>query len=187
MTYSCYKVLGLAMGPDGSLYVSDSEKGKIWRIMFKGDRNHFGEAQLAEMERRKFTAPNIKTPHEENDILLSQRLKEEFLTEEAKLYNTFCSVCHQIDGKGNDRFPPLDGSEWVTGDKTKLIGVIFNGLRDEITVKGKSYNNAMPPLGNLTDKQISDILTYIRKSFGNSSGAVTPDEVADVRKIYASG
>ena len=34
--------MGLAQGPDGSLYVSDSVKGKIWRIMFKGDRGAFG-------------------------------------------------------------------------------------------------------------------------------------------------
>ena len=31
-----YRPMGLAQGPDGSIYVSDSEKGKIWRIIFKG-------------------------------------------------------------------------------------------------------------------------------------------------------
>jgi glucose/arabinose dehydrogenase len=31
-----YRPMGLAQGPDGSLYISDSEKGKIWRIIFKG-------------------------------------------------------------------------------------------------------------------------------------------------------
>jgi glucose/arabinose dehydrogenase len=29
--------VGLAMGPDGSLYISDSQKGKIWRVMYKGE------------------------------------------------------------------------------------------------------------------------------------------------------
>jgi glucose/arabinose dehydrogenase len=27
---------GVAQGPDGSLYISDSEKGKIWRVMYRG-------------------------------------------------------------------------------------------------------------------------------------------------------
>jgi glucose/arabinose dehydrogenase len=29
---------GVAQGPDGSLYISDSQKGKIWRVMY-GSRN----------------------------------------------------------------------------------------------------------------------------------------------------
>src|SRR5688572_12825675 len=31
-----YRPMGLAQGPDGSIYISDSEKGKIWRIIYKG-------------------------------------------------------------------------------------------------------------------------------------------------------
>jgi len=34
-----YRPMGIAMGPDGSLYISESEKGKIWRIMYKGKKN----------------------------------------------------------------------------------------------------------------------------------------------------
>ena len=30
-----YRPVGLAVGPDGSLYVSDSQKGRIWRISYK--------------------------------------------------------------------------------------------------------------------------------------------------------
>jgi len=31
-----YRPVGLAVGPDGSLYVSDSQKGRIWRITYSG-------------------------------------------------------------------------------------------------------------------------------------------------------
>ena len=104
-----------------------------------------------------------------------------------QLYNIFCSVCHQRDGKGNERFPPLDSSEWVLGDKTKLINVILQGLRGEIMVKGKSYNNAMPKLHMLKDEEISEILTFIRQNFGNNASPIGPEEVAKVRKTVPNG
>ena len=31
-----YRPMGLAQGPDGSLYIADSKKGKIWRIIYRG-------------------------------------------------------------------------------------------------------------------------------------------------------
>ena len=180
-----YRPMGLAMGPDGSLYVSDSKKGKIWRILYKGDRENFGKAQLSAMEKRKMTAPNIKTPDEIKDILVPEGMEHtdgKEITEAAQLFNTFCSVCHQRNGLGNARFPPLNGTKWVLGDKATLISVILNGLRGEITVKGKSYTNAMPKLNMLEDEEIADILTYIRQNFGNTASTVTAEEVAKVRK-----
>ena len=58
-----YRPMGLATGPDGSLYISESNKGKIWRVMYKGDKNKFGENELAVMEKRK-NRTYIKTPDE---------------------------------------------------------------------------------------------------------------------------
>jgi glucose/arabinose dehydrogenase len=63
-----YRPMGLSEGPDGSLYVSESKKGKIWRIVFKADPTKFGEAQLAEMEKRK-SSSYLKIPDEKTDIL----------------------------------------------------------------------------------------------------------------------
>ncbi|MCB0634688.1 MAG: PQQ-dependent sugar dehydrogenase [Saprospiraceae bacterium] len=186
---AAYRPMGLAMGPDGSLYVSDSEKGKIWRIIYKGDKDTFGKDQLAAMEQRKQTATNIKTPDEIKDKLVvagMEDIDETQLSRGGKLFNTFCSVCHQRNGKGNDRFPPLDGAEWVTGDKATLINVILNGLRGEITVKGKTYTSRMPKLHMLKDDEIAEILTYIRQNFGNNASTVTAREVAEVRSAGAA-
>ncbi|HEY5824541.1 MAG TPA: PQQ-dependent sugar dehydrogenase [Cyclobacteriaceae bacterium] len=63
-----YRPMGLSEGPDGSLYVSESKKGKIWRIVFTGDAIKFGEEQLAGMEKRK-SRSYIKTPDEKADLL----------------------------------------------------------------------------------------------------------------------
>jgi len=42
--------MGLAQGPDGSLYVNDSKQGKIWRILYKEDKSKFTLAALAKMK-----------------------------------------------------------------------------------------------------------------------------------------
>lgn len=63
-----YRPMGLAEGPDGSLYISDSRKGKIWRVLYSGNPADFGEAQLSGMEKRK-SRSYIKTPDEETDML----------------------------------------------------------------------------------------------------------------------
>ncbi len=175
-----YRPMGLAEGPDGSLYVGETQKGKIWRIMYKGNKSAFGPAQLAGMVERKETASHIKTPDEMEDNL-DRKGKP---VHAALVYNIYCRACHQTDGMGDGaRFPPVAESEWVTGDKDRLISVVLNGLSGPITVKGVPYNEAMPAHGSfLNDREVSEVLTYIRTNFGNNASPVTEAEVAEVRK-----
>jgi len=63
-----YRPMGLAEGPDGSLYISESKTGKIWRVLFNGDPKSFGETQLAKMEGRK-SRSYIKIPDKTTDNL----------------------------------------------------------------------------------------------------------------------
>ncbi len=63
-----YRPMGLSEGPDGSLYISESKKGKIWRILFKADRTRFGESALIDMEKRK-SKTYLKIPDEKTDDL----------------------------------------------------------------------------------------------------------------------
>lgn len=176
-----YRPMGLAMGPDGSLYVSDSEKGKIWRIMYKGNKNAFGQKDIAAMEKRKSVA-HIKTPDEVKDNLYNHKA-----VPGAQVYYMYCMNCHQWDGKGDgSRFPPLDSSEWVLGDKKILINVILNGLRGPIEVKGMPFNSLMPPQGFLKDEDIAQVLTYVRQRFNNNSSAISPQDVANARRTLGS-
>ncbi len=169
--------MGLAQGPDGSLYISDSHKGKIWRIMYKGDKDAFGATQLAAMEKRKTTSAHIKNPDE-----VADNLQKGVLTGGEQIYNTYCVACHLNNGKGDgSRFPPLDSSEYVLGDKNRLINILLLGKQEPITVKGKPYNNLMPSHSFLPDKDLSLVLTYIRKNFGNNSSEIKPEEVAALR------
>lgn len=172
-----YRPMGLATGPDGSLYISESNKGKIWRVMYKGDKEKFGETDLAEMEKRK-SRSYIKTPDEVTDNLhVGDRL------EGSILYNTYCASCHQRDGKGdNNRFPPLVDSEWVTGDEERLINIVLNGYQGEIKVNGKSYSGIMPNNSHLDDHAIASIITYVRARFGKIRKSVSDHQVGNVRK-----
>lgn len=100
-----------------------------------------------------------------------------------KLYNQWCMACHQADGSGVPGLnPPLKKTEWVTGDKTRLIKVILNGLNESIEIDGEEYSNPMPAQNHLKDDQIADILTYVRNSFGNKASAVNAAEVKALRK-----
>jgi mono/diheme cytochrome c family protein len=160
-----YQPMGLAMGPDGSLYVSDSKRGRIWRIMYKGDKNQFGGAQLAQMEKRK-SLSHIRTPHQINDNL--DRGKP--VVEGENIYNTYCRSCHQQNGKGDgSRYPSLVDSEGVKGDKGTLINIVLKG------------SVRMPQHSFLTNESVAEVLTYIRQNFGENASAVSSSEVAKVR------
>ncbi|HND29369.1 MAG TPA: c-type cytochrome, partial [Myxococcota bacterium] len=108
--------------------------------------------------------------------------KEDQIKAGEVLYSGTCSTCHQADGKGlPDIFPPLAGSDYLMADKQRAIGIVLNGLNGPVTVNGKSYTSVMPPLSNLNNDEVANILTYVRNSWGNSGDAVNSAEVAAVR------
>ena len=128
------------------------------------------------MEKRK-TLSHIRNPDR-----LKDRIELESNGLGQNLYNKHCVSCHQIDGQGaSGRFPTLV-SNWVQGDKKELIQIVLNGIEGDLEVNGEIYNGIMPHYNFLTDDQIADLLTYIRKSFGNNSSEITMDEVEEVRK-----
>ena len=99
-----------------------------------------------------------------------------------KVYSQYCAPCHQMDGSGVPGLnPPLEKTPHVLGDKTTLIRIILKGLSTHEEINGEVYNNIMAPHNHLTDLQISDVLTYVRNSFGNKATAVTPGDVKYVR------
>src|SRR5450432_2502882 len=100
------------------------------------------------------------------------------------IYTQTCLPCHQADGSGVSGLnPPLKNSPYVTGEQTKLIGIVVNGLNDGVQINGDAYTNPMPPFGNtLNDNEIADVLTYIRNSFANKATAITADQVKAERK-----
>lgn len=173
-----YRPSGLAQGPDGSLYITESEKGKVWRIMYKGERNKFSDADLSAMGNRKSVAQNIRTPDS-----LKDNLTVKLMGEGAILYGKYCANCHQANGLGDGtRNPPLAGSEWVTGDRHRLMQVVIHGLSGPISVNGVGYNEAMPSHAYLKDAELATILSYIRQSWGNQAGFISTNEIPRNRR-----
>jgi mono/diheme cytochrome c family protein len=99
------------------------------------------------------------------------------------VYTQYCLPCHQEDGTGVLNLnPPLRKSDWVNGDRSRLIKVILEGLDKEIEVNGESYNRVMANHNFLSDKEVANVLTYIRSNFGNASDAIKEEEVKALRK-----
>ena len=97
------------------------------------------------------------------------------------IYTQYCLSCHQADGGGVDGMnPPLTKTDYVLGDKTRLINVLVNGLKG-VDINGEEYHNVMPSQSYLSDQQMADVLTYVRNSFGNKASVVTVAEVKVVR------
>ena len=101
-------------------------------------------------------------------------------------YKSLCSSCHQASGEGMaSLYPPLAGSDWVSKDKDILIKIVLHGLKGEIVVSGVKYSlMEMSPQGHLSDKEVADVLNFIRNSWGNKSSEVISE--SDVSKVRSS-
>ncbi|MEX2234823.1 MAG: PQQ-dependent sugar dehydrogenase [Cyclobacteriaceae bacterium] len=98
------------------------------------------------------------------------------------VYNNYCTSCHKPDGAGvPGTFPPLKGTHQVTGDKTKLIRLVLQGLSGPITLAGVKYDTEMPSFSFLFDQEVADVVGYVRSAFGQKQETVTLAEVKKIR------
>ena len=100
------------------------------------------------------------------------------------LFAGTCSVCHQANGAGlAGVFPPLAKSDYLGTDTKRAVDVVLRGLAGKVRVNGSDYDSVMPPMNQLNDDAIANILTYVLNSWGNPGGSVSAD---DVKKRRAS-
>jgi mono/diheme cytochrome c family protein len=95
------------------------------------------------------------------------------------VYRNACQSCHQPDGRGQDRIAAsLVGSTLALTAPDVPIRILLGGKEGDIGL--------MPPLGSmLDDEQVAQVLTYIRREWGQTGAAVDPGTVAAVRKATA--
>ena len=81
------------------------------------------------------------------------------------VYKRICVACHQLDGSGLNGMLAAD----FVKDKSRLAKpneVLINSIREGIIADGK----VMPPQKDvLSDQEIKDAISYIRKTFGGST------------------
>ena len=95
-----------------------------------------------------------------------------------ELYATICIACHQADGRGGDQAASLVGSAVATGDPSAPVRVLLHGKQGEVGL--------MPPLGtSLSDEQIANVLTYVRREWGHTASPVTAAQVSAERAATA--
>jgi len=103
----------------------------------------------------------------------------------ASVYVDSCAACHKTDGSGYQRFfPALRGNPVVMAeDPTSLIHIVLAGGTLP-GVKGAPSTITMPAFGwRLSDRQVADVVNFIRASWGNGGKAdVTAEDVAKLRK-----
>ncbi|HBV76826.1 MAG TPA: cytochrome c oxidase subunit II [Vibrio sp.] len=109
--------------------------------------------------------------------LAKTRSLEELMVQGEKLYNDRCSVCHQVTGQGIPNvFPALKGNKVVTGPAEHHIDVVLHGVA----------GTAMQAFANqLSEEEISAIVTYERNAWGNNTGDVI--QASDVKRVLTNG
>ena len=107
-------------------------------------------------------------------------------------YATSCSICHLPTGVGIPPLnPPFIGSEYVTGDPRRVIAIPLKGINGPLKVGAIVFPGPMIPPALMfpvvinNDRNLADVLNYIRNSWGNKAEVISPEMVAKVRAEFA--
>ncbi|WP_240989658.1 c-type cytochrome [Salipiger mangrovisoli] len=100
----------------------------------------------------------------------------------ADVYEVNCSACHGLDGEGiEDMVPAFSANHGLLGDPTNMIHAMLKGTRAPHTHAAQTAAGMPSFAWKMDDTQVAEILTYVRKSFGNGAEAVSPEAVGEMR------
>lgn len=124
-----------------------------------------------------------------------ERLLQKKYSRGIGLFKTTCQTCHGSNGEGIENLaPPMNNSEWVTGDKHRLIAIALYGLTGPITVNKIKYeppkiSGEMPGFLNnpeMVEPDLALLLSYIRNNWNNKADDVKLEDIKMVKKKWGN-
>ncbi len=83
-----------------------------------------------------------------------------------------------MDGSGSlGAEPALVNNDLVTGDTSRLIRVLLEGAAEIPQSRRVGYYNVMPAFDSLNDREVADVVTYIRATYGHQFSPISTKEV----------
>jgi len=171
-----HRPTGLAVGPDGSLYVSDDVRGRIYRIVYRGGSEQVA-ANITPCPRATAPAGNpleaaAKPPegtHPDagtaSNLPVANGATPEMVALGERIYQgqvggAACAGCHGEKGEGSPLGPNLTGKKWLWSDGS-YVG-IMKTITDGVP-QPKEYRSPMPAMGGaqLTPDQVSAVAAYV--------------------------
>ncbi|MDP7061736.1 MAG: c-type cytochrome [Planctomycetota bacterium] len=128
----------------------------------------------------KGSSKKLPTPAEMSSL---PQAHQDSVERGASVYRNLCSACHSADGAGAPGLaPPLAGSDWLDRSGRELSTIVLDGLSGPIKVSGQDYDMDMPPLATLSDKQVADVLNWVRWQWSKTTTYIDPQVVTEARK-----
>ncbi|BCT66861.1 cytochrome c [Nitrosospira sp. NRS527] len=117
-------------------------------------------------------------------LILTGAIPSQFERPGAGLYSGFCAKCHRGNGTGKSpQIPRLGGNAMVLSENaSSLIRLMLEGGKAPLTKHGPKPKKMPSYEKKFSDREIADVLTFVRNSWGNAAPAVTTRDVSLLRK-----
>jgi mono/diheme cytochrome c family protein len=127
---------------------------------------------------------SYKPQAQQAEIVLAGTVTGPFEPPGAGLYSGFCAKCHEKSGLGKaPKIPRLAGSPMVLSENaTSLIRLVLEGGKGPATKLGPKPKKMPGYATEFTDREIADVLTFIRNSWGNRAAGITARDVSLLRE-----
>jgi mono/diheme cytochrome c family protein len=170
---AAHRPTGLAVGPDGALYIADDQGGRIWRVTYRGGNPASGIAAAAPSPAAPQTsasrnvlppegihpnagAASLPTPPggSPDQVALGYRIFH------GDVEGGTCSGCHGSDGKGTPLGSDLTSGKWLWGNGS--VQAITRTIAQGVP-KPKQHEGVMPPMGGtqLSQADLAAVSDYV--------------------------
>ncbi len=162
----------------GGVSATDAVAGPMAEVVY-GSLQYLTDADTNAIVTFLDSLPAPAPPSGKGTAWLAQTEWRNYRKAGARLYAQHCADCHGDDGRGKPyAYPALDGNPAVTAAKPDdaIQSVLFGGFPPSTPANPRPYG--MPPFAQqLGDREIAEVLTYIRSAWGNRASAVAADDV----------